>query len=540
MSVELETSFEPLSGTYLKTCCRPAYRVKWLKNKGAILIVFWNYLVMSIYHLLSEGYKEKHLDNPFHVSTTSIILWCMVLLFPIGGWLADTRVGRYKMIHYSLWIMWIGIMLATFGELLLTSVSITHGTQIKTGVYLCLCIIMLIGLGGFLSNIIQFGIDQLIDASATEITSFITWYTMTVYASGITVHYIADCIDTFYIKQLVVAFCLTLALCLDFLFQHKLVKEQVAGKSLRVILMVIKYTIGYRKLGNNYSIATESATSSRFNVAKHMYGGPFTSQQVDNVRKFLWMLMVIATCTIVFGAMAPMDYAKAKLEHHLQVWQESYSYGIKGCYKSMTIRYNSSFFVMALVFLYEFVIHPLLYRCLPKMRITSKFLFSTSCFFLWIKSLLAIEIVAYHQQTMTSNYTSFSRCVFTKKPDINISYKWLFISHFTSGLSQFLLTSSAFEFIWAQAPSSMKGLILGFGYSFVGLCTLLHTALASPFIFKKIAQHVSWEHAPLTCEIWYFLMEGVIVLVVLIVLSVLVKRYNKQKQRDAYFDPLAS
>ena len=32
------------------------------------------------------------------------------------------------------------------------------------------------GLAGFLSNIIQFGIDQLRDAPTTEITSFIVWY----------------------------------------------------------------------------------------------------------------------------------------------------------------------------------------------------------------------------------------------------------------------------------------------------------------------------------------------------------------------------
>ena len=129
MSVELDATVEPLNGhwDYLKAYCRPdcRYRVKWLKNKGAILIVFWNYLVMSVYHLLSGGYTTKQLDHPFHVSNTGIILWCMALLFPIGGWLADTRIGRYKMIHYSLWVMWISIMLATFGELLLNNVSTT-------------------------------------------------------------------------------------------------------------------------------------------------------------------------------------------------------------------------------------------------------------------------------------------------------------------------------------------------------------------------------------------------------------------------------
>ena len=212
MSVELNASFEPLNGEYLEICCKPAYRVKWLKNKGAILIIIWNYLVMSVYYLLREGYNQKQLNNPFRVDETGLVMWCMALLFPIGGWLADTRVGRYKVIHYSMCIMWIGTILATLGELLLTSVGDNCPDQVKTGVYVCLCSFTAIGLSGFLSNVIHLGIDQLIDASTTEITSFISWYTLTLYAGGITLHYITDCIinaNTFYIEILVVAVCLT-------------------------------------------------------------------------------------------------------------------------------------------------------------------------------------------------------------------------------------------------------------------------------------------------------------------------------------------
>ena len=37
-----------------------------------------------------------------------------------------------------------------------------------------------IGLGGFQANIVQFGLDQLPDASTMEITSFIVWYVSTI------------------------------------------------------------------------------------------------------------------------------------------------------------------------------------------------------------------------------------------------------------------------------------------------------------------------------------------------------------------------
>ena len=410
---------------------------------------------------------------------------------------------------------------------------------------------MMIGLGGFLSNIIHLGVDQLIDASATEITSFIIWYTMTVYASGITFHYITDCVvtaTTFYIKTLFVAICLSLALCLDFLFQHALVEEQVTGKSLHVIVRVVTYTIRNRHLGRNLTaVATDNTVPSRFNVAKRMYGGPFTAQQVDNVRKFLSMLMIVAVCAIVFGAMEPINYAKEKVERHLKVWQDTHKKPDVGmCYKNLAIRYSDFFFVTVTVLLYEFIIHPLFYRCLPKLRIASTFLLGMVIFLLWILSLLAIEIAVYHQQlqsvTVNDNHTvtSVIRCAFIHTARVNISYRWWFIPSFLDGLSHFILLSSALQFVWAQTPSNMKGLMLGLVYMFLGLSTLIHTGLGSPFIFHIFAHHVPWKRAPLTCEIWYFLLEGVIILVVLIVSSVLVRKYNGQKQRSTHVESYAS
>lgn len=526
MSVELDISFDSLTGDYLHPSCKPAYRVKWLKTKGAILILIWNYLVFSVYHLFNAGYKESRLYHPFQVSHSGIIMWCMAILFPVGGCLADTRIGRYKVIHYSTLIMWIGMLLATFGELLLTNISAANTHHIKTLLYLCLCVLTSIGLCGFLSNIVNLGIDQLTDASATEITSFITWYTLTTFISGITVHFTTDCLvteDTFYAKTLVVAICLTLALCLDFLFQHILVKEHIDKKSLRIILQVIQFVIKHRHLKQG---------SSRFDIAKHMYGGPFTSQQVDNVRKFLWISILLSTCTIIFGTIQLLHYAQENSEHHIGLWHKTDTIG--GCYKNLTLRYSSYFVVVVLVGLYEFIIHPLPYRCLPKIYITSKFLSAIVIFFLWILSLLAIEAVLYQKQRMV-NYT-LVHCTFWEKTSMSLSSEWFLVPSFFQGLSIFLLSSSALEFMWAQAPSSMKGLILGLGFMFIGISTILQTALTAPFVVKDVASHIPWDHAPLTCAIWYYLMEAFIILIVLITATVAVKMYNSSMQKQ-YSDP---
>ena len=165
--------------------------------------------------------------------------------------------------------------------------------------------------------------------------------------------------------------------------------------------------------------------------------------------------------------------------------------------------------------------HALFDTCIPKERITSRFLLGT-VLFLWIMSLLGIEAVAYHRNNRV-------KCTFTTYSEISISYKWLLISDFLMDLSSFFLIFSGLEFIWAQAPSTMKGLILGLVYTHSWVWDLC----CIPYCFlhlhsRSLPVHVSWKHTKLTCGILYFLMEGVIIFLVLIVLSVLIKRYMKK------------
>ena len=534
MSVELDESFDPPGGNHLASYCKPAYRVRWLKNKGAILILFWNYLVLTTYYLFRAGYKEKQLDNPFHVTDTGIILACAAILFPIGGWLADTRIGRYKMIHYSMLMMWLGTILATLGLLLTTIVSSEHHQVIQMTIYCSLCVFVAIGLGGFLSNIIHLGIDQLADASANEITSFISWYTASLYISGITVYYITDCVvsslnDIYYIQAFAVSFFLTVAVCLDFFFHHILVKEEVSGNfSLRIVINVVKYVVRNRR--SRYSVSSQGVVS-RFDIAKHMYGGPFTSQQVDSVRKFITISIIIATCAIPFGSVHPLSYADKKVQGHLHMWKEETS--IDKCYENITLRHSDQLIIIVIVLLYEFVLHPIFYRCCLRIRIISKFVFATALFFLWVLSLLITQSIIYQQRLVPYNNSSKS-CLIVKHAAVNLSYMWMLIPSFLEGISQYLLLSSGLEFIWAYAPTSMKGLTLGLGFMLVGVYTMIHTAISSPFIFHDIAKHIPWDLVPLTCDIWYFLLEGIIIFVVLLVMVVVVRVYDKQKERPAH------
>ena len=288
---------------------------------------------------------------------------------------------------------------------------------------------------------------------------------------------------------------------------------------------MIKYAFKNGKLRYRFTVNNEAP--SRLDVAKQMYGGPFTSQQVEDVKSFLRLLALIAICTVAYSGINLVEYAKDKIERHLQEWKEKYS--LPGCYSRLSIRYNDYLIAITVVILYEFFIYPFFNNYLPKISIAKKFLLGTVLFLVRILSLLSIEIVTFTDVWDSKNSTK--TCVFTTegKKTINISGKWLFIPGVMSAFSSLLFLLSGFEFIWAQAPTSMTGLLFGIGYAFLSLNTIFQAALASPFLFVT---SVPWQHIPLTCGIWYFTMQSLVVILVLASVGILIKKYKRRDRNE--------
>ena len=523
------TTSASLERIYFKACCKPTYRVKWLKNKGAILIIIWSYLVTSVFHLVKSGYDNTPKEQYFRPS--GVILVASSLLFPVGGWLADNYVRRYRMIRYSMRIIWICLVFATFSELL-AHASEWYEVHAKNTVLYTVAVIIAVVFGGFQSNIVQLGISQLTDASSIQITSFIIWYVLSIFMSGITLQYSTDCVvaayssetvDLFYIKLFVTALFLTVAVILDVLCHQWLVKEQVRGNSLKLILKVITYTIKHR-----HSFSSEGKLISRFNVAKYIYGGPFTSQQVEDVKSILRILAVIVICSIVCGGITPVEYTQDKIRNHLVGPQRCN--GLLQCYASSSIHYSDFIITIGLVFLYEFVIFPVFHRCLPKLKITTRFVFGIVFFLFKVLSLLALESTIYYIEQSTPNGT-VNKCTFTNKHHhTDVSNKWLIISGFFSGLSTFFYAISLFEFIWAQTPYSMTGLAIGTAYACFGLNTILQSVVGYPFI---VIGKIPWENYPLSCQIWYYILQVLIVLIMLAVVITAVKLYKRRTRLES-------
>ena len=72
----------------LQLCCKPTYKPKRVKNKGAVFLLILNYLIMNLFSFL----QMLTLDISGYESL--LLLWQVAGCFtlPIAGWLADAHM----------------------------------------------------------------------------------------------------------------------------------------------------------------------------------------------------------------------------------------------------------------------------------------------------------------------------------------------------------------------------------------------------------------------------------------------------------------
>ena len=106
------------------------------------------------------------------------------------------------------------------------------------------------------------------------------------------------------------------------------------------------------------------------------------------------------------------------------------------------------------------------------------------------------------------------------------------------GIGPPIVMTTVLEFISAQSPQSMKGLLIGVFFSIKGIFQLLSTL--SLFLFSAngiwAGGHAK-EHPPVTnCGFSYFLFVCVAAMIGLILFSVVAKRYKYRQRDDRPYD----
>ena len=525
--VSLESS-ELTTKERLSICCKPSFQLRRLKNKGAILVLVWNYLCISVpffYLKINEDNRGIEFNVP---------LIALGLTLSIAGWIGDVRFGRYKVISLSIWIVWAAIMLATLSFVL--SKTVDSYTSIHNYLNEGLEVVISIGLGGFQANVIQFGIDQLYDASSDEIASFILWYVYTYHSSGFIVYFIFGCVPKQYwiVGYLMLCIYLSIALCSMLMFNHWLVKEPVTQNPFKLVYRVVRYAIKHKHPECRSAFTfCEDEPPSRIDFGKSKFGGPFTTEQVEDVKTFLRFIVFILVGTGIFGVIFSSwlllenmlkTLTSTSLTHTINKGGESFS----KCYSKEA--FVELFLYCGIIVLpaYELVIHPVFHRCLGIIKSHWKLLLGVFLMIAEIVALLVVETVARRNYLTSNNYSSTISCISHGTLSSSMDFRWMAVPLLLFSLSASVITIGAIEFIAAQAPYSMRGLIMGMTCCMLALSGAVVIGINIPFT----RQLSIWGTGIISCGFWYALLLLVVEVLVGFMLIAMLKWYKKRKRED--------
>ena len=505
----------------LKEAFKPRYRLKIIHNKGAILILVWSFLVSNLSYYINFT-ATKTYNSVVYV----IILTTVGLTIPLAGWLADVRYGRYKIIQWSMWTMWISSVLLVAGLVILQLLESQSDTALK--LVMSLLIPLGIGYGGFQANIIQFGVDQLLDASSCEVKAFIAWYSWTCISSQITisliVHYVSEIQYQLLSVTLLICANLSLAVSTNYLSKNLLIKEPGTQNPFKMVYKVIMYALKNKRPRQRSAFTYwEDDIPSRVDLGKRKYGGPFTTEQVEDIKTLFRVLFIAFMIAALFGTIDEQYSIKVYFIRMFHSFLSSY------------ILENFYFITgTILIPLYEIFIYPFFNRCLPNFKSYWKCLLG---FILYLgRYLTLMTLLTYTRQELNMHSSNINvtviPCIF------NTDYgplsgtndgRWIFLLGFLSAASTLFVYIGGIEFYCAQVPYTMKGLVFGIFFGLMSLFTLLsQAALFLPFK----SQSFTWRTGTLSCGFWYLLTRITYMLIVIIAAALVMRCYKTRKRED--------
>ena len=351
-------------------CCRNKPRIRWIRSKGAILVLLWNCLVLGSYGLLGLVFAEilklssVLSDREIYLVLTLVEALSEMLLYPLAGWIADVYFGRYRVIKASLWLMWSGAILLSSSLCINNLLPPTHGwikVALTTVPYLVAVLVMEAGRAGFYANVIPFGIDQLLDGSGDQLSGFITWYVFTTSIKWSFLAFPFSCLPmdspsyNVLLQLLFQAVLLSAALILDSFCRGWFIMEPHTSNPFKLVATVLRYAWKNKQPQFRSAFTYQDhAKPSRIECAKGIFGGPFTTEQVEDVKTFLKIVFTLVPVggTLVLGIFL-IDVSKLFSQHI-----DSHNIPCYG-YQAMTV-YFTYLTVVCAVPLYEFLIHPVM------------------------------------------------------------------------------------------------------------------------------------------------------------------------------------
>ena len=542
---------------FSRSCC--------IKSKAALSILFWNALISILVGFYLEfgsifATDKNLLYLPYYTQGLQIyapfwfgFLAILYLFYPLAGCLADIKCGRHKAVVYSLWfIVWGGaftiigtITIACYTNRIipLKKVSMHVLLAIGFGPPTVIGIFMLSSSYiSFSANVIQFGMDQLHDSPSEDSVLFIHWFVFTLHLGLAINKFVILTIDLFYqytayhtnySPGFVVVLNTTSTVALTLLGisawiikckHHWFMIDTGSRNPYKLVYKVIKFATQHKTpIRRSAFTYCEDELPSRMDLGKEKYGGPFTTEQVEDVKAFLGILQVLVTLGPVFTTDIAASNMLYKFSNHLNIslYEETLQEKpfLSLLFTDFTTGELTDILIVFLIPIYLCLLRPFIHHYIPGMlkRIGLGMI-------IHLLSLLSVFLIDTIGHTLHSNNQCFIQK--TLYDDLDISVHYLTFPYTLNALSIIFFYTATYEFMCAQSPHAMKGLLIGTFFLIKGLFQFLGiTVVLIPFF--------SWNFNTSfpSCGFVYYLVNILVALIGLVAYTWVARRYQ-YRQRD--------
>lgn len=537
----MSTPFEPNQHNQLKQLKRKRSNLhlyfKTSFNYPAILLLVFSLPASCLYGLsfLASAVitsvnpcTDSGIENDDVTSSVIFILQNLLVfvLFPVGGWISDTKIGRYRTIYISLWLFWVGLGIMTTGAVLLL-VEPCNGPIYIIGKYICnviALVVIAIGAAGFFPNILAFIIDQMISASSGQLRSYIHWFVWTLYLGFFfsdwmsVASQISNDQKWFVIPFLAGLTFFSVILIINFFFSHVFCLVYNKENPYTTIYEILKFASKHKFPVNRSALTYwEEELPSRIDLAKSKYGGPYQHETVENVKTLLNMLMLyLAMFPFFVGYSGPINQIVPFIQHlktpenNVSVW---------------FVYLSDSLIVIVALPILELIILPFFPKFEYFISKPLRWMFLAIVFITLSNITLGvIDAIAHTVGKSNDTVACFINWSIGQKT-LNFPYQLVVIPSLLWGMCDLLITTSTFTFICSQAPHSTRGMLLGLFMLLQGVFQTFGNGISIGFGFSS-------ETFPISCGVWYWLTLTFFSVVGCVVFALVAKRYHNRVRSD--------
>ena len=559
------------------------FKIGCIKSKSAIVVLFWTFSALVGYNIVNPiKFQETlllHVPQKmlkyyvFVILAFVIILLGIMFISPMAGLLADIKFGRYKTLKCSAYITLTAISILSIFFITYTIViSIVTFHHIDSVLFVFILLILFATIGVLITssivlitNAINFGMDQLHDSSTQDSILFVHWYVWLNNLSLLVIGvpwslYIYDTwyenyVDAFRIVSIslhililgVILFLLIVSLCV---VRHRqrwfLIESSGRVNPYKLVYRVVKFA-WHHKIPVRRSAFTycEDEWPSRLDLGKQKYGGPFTVEQVEDVKVFLGIFKVLISIVPIFMLQYVSESMLPRFAIHSNLFfmppgnTSSHAFGhmihIEGLvhYLFLSSGLLSPLLVVVSLPLYLFLLRPFITYHIPGLlkTILKRIGVGLLLIILSLLCALAMDVVVHERNSNQLCMFSINRTRHivnestSYRPRLYQNVYFFISQHVLSALYNMLIDIAMFEFITSQSPYTMKGLLIGVLFSLRILALGLGIVVMIPF-------STSWKTSyPLSCASGFYITNISIGVITFIVYVLVAKNY-KHRTRD--------